>query len=84
MGVAFLSFFFLFLSFFKFIYFNWRLSFFFLITYFILFLAVLSLHCYMWAFSSCSEHRLLSNCGVWTSHCGGFSCGVWVLEVWTQ
>ena len=58
--------------------------FFFLITYFILFLAVLSLHCYMWAFSSCSEHRLLSNCGVWTSHYGGFSCGVWVLEVWTQ
>ena len=25
-------------------------------------------------FSSCSERRLLSRCGVWASHWGGFSC----------
>ena len=24
-------------------------------------------------FSSCSEQGLLSSCGAWTSHCGGFS-----------
>ena len=27
------------------------------------------------AFSSCSEQVLLASCGVWVSHCGGFSCG---------
>ena len=27
----------------------------------------------MWAFSSCGKQGLLS-CGVWASHCGGFSC----------
>ena len=26
------------------------------------------------AFSSCSEWELFSSCGVWPSHCGGFSC----------
>ena len=32
-------------------------------------------------FSSCGEWGLLSSCGVWTSHCGGFSrCGLWALE----
>ena len=25
-------------------------------------------------FSSCSEQGLLSSCGAWASHCGGFSC----------
>ena len=25
-------------------------------------------------FSSCSKQWLLSGCGAWTSHCGGFSC----------
>ena len=25
-------------------------------------------------FSSCGERGLLSSCGVWSSHCGGFSC----------
>ena len=39
---------------------------------------------FAWAFSSCSEWRLLSSCAVWASHYGGFSCcrahalGVWV------
>ena len=27
-----------------------------------------------WLFSSCVEWGLLSSCGVWVSHCGGFSC----------
>ena len=25
-------------------------------------------------FSSCGEQGLVSSCGVWASHCGGFSC----------
>ena len=25
-------------------------------------------------FSSCGEQGLLSSCGAWASHCGGFSC----------
>ena len=25
-------------------------------------------------FPSCGEWGLLSSCGVWASHCGGFSC----------
>ena len=29
---------------------------------------------HLWVFSSCSEQKLLSSCGVWASHCGGFSC----------
>ena len=28
----------------------------------------------MWAFSICVEQGLLSSCGAWASHCGGFSC----------
>ena len=32
---------------------------------FFLFLAVLSLHCCTWAFSSCSERGLLSSWGAW-------------------
>ena len=40
------------------------------------FLTVLGLPCCAWAFSSCSEQGLLSSCGAWASHCGGFSrCG---------
>ena len=27
-----------------------------------------------WAFSGCSEQGLLCSCGVWASHCDGFSC----------
>ena len=30
--------------------------------------------CCTWAFSSCGEWGLLFVCGVWSSHCGGFSC----------
>ena len=41
------------------------------ITYF---LAVLGLHCCTQAFSSCRERGLLSSCGAWASHRGGFSC----------
>ena len=37
---------------------------------FILFLAVLGLHCCAWVFSSCGEQR----CSALASHCGGFSC----------
>ena len=37
-------------------------------------LAVLGLHCCMWAFSSCSWRGLLSSCGTQASLCGGFSC----------
>jgi len=41
---------------------------------FIYFLAILHLHCCVWAFSSCLEQRLLSSCGAQASHGGGFSC----------
>ena len=37
-------------------------------------MAVLGLHGCSWAFSSCSNWRLFSNCSAWTSHWGGFSC----------
>ena len=43
---------------------------------FTLFLAVLSLHCYVRAFSSYSQCGLLSSCSAWASHCGGSSCCV--------
>ena len=36
-------------------------------------LAVLSLHCCAWSLSSCRKQGLLSSCGVWASHCSGFS-----------
>ena len=46
-------------------------------------MAVLGLRCCSWAFSSCSEHGLLSSRGAWASYCGGFSCcGAWALA-WT-
>ena len=41
---------------------------------FILFLAPLGLHCHARALASCCERGLLSSCGAWASHCGGFSC----------
>ena len=28
----------------------------------------------VWAFSSCGEQKLLSDCDAWASHCSGFSC----------
>ena len=37
-------------------------------------LAPLGLHCHAWALASCCERGLLPSCGVWASHCGGFSC----------
>ena len=42
-------------------------------------LAVLGLHCCAWASSSHNEWELLSSCGTWTPHRGGFSCGAWAL-----
>ena len=55
------------------------------------FLAVVSLCCCTWAFSSCGKWRLLSRyvCGLlikWASHCSG-QClpgGAWTLAVWLQ
>ena len=41
---------------------------------FVLFVAVLSLCCCAWAFSSCGERGATLCCGVKASHCGGFSC----------
>ena len=38
------------------------------------FLAVLGVHCYMQAFSSCGELRLLSRRDAQASHSGDFSC----------
>ena len=36
-------------------------------------------------FSSCGKQGLLSSCGVWASHCGGFSyCGAWALDSWAS
>ena len=45
-----------------------------IIIYYIHMLAVLGFRCCLWAFSTCSNHGLLSSCGVWASHWGGFSC----------
>ena len=33
-----------------------------------------SSNCSGWAFSRCDKQGLLFSCGVWASHCGGFSC----------
>ena len=44
------------------------------IFYFMLFLVVLSLCCYVQAFSSCGKQGLLSSCSARASHCSGFSC----------
>ena len=49
-----------------------------------LFLAVLSLHCWAWAFSTCEEWGPLS-WGAQASHCSGFPCcGAWVLSSWAS
>ena len=49
---------------------------------FYLFLVALGLPCCTRASSSCHELGLLCSCGVWASHCCGFSCcGAWVLGV---
>ena len=42
--------------------------------FYYLFLAVLGLHCWAWAFSSCGESGATLHCGAWASPCGGFSC----------
>ena len=49
-------------------------SFFSPIFIYLLLLAVVGLHCYMQAFSSCSDQGLYSSCSAWASHCSGFSC----------
>ena len=42
----------------------------------LLFLAVLGLHCYLQAFSNCSDRGPFASCSVQASHCCGFSsCG---------
>ena len=35
-------------------------------------------------FSLVAEWRLLSSCGVWATHCGGFSCEVQALGSWAS
>ena len=45
-----------------------------LFIYYLKVLVSLGLCCYVQAFSSCGEQGLLSSCGVWASHSGGFSC----------
>ena len=51
--------------------------------FFNVFLVVLGLHWCTWPFSSCGEWGHLSNCGAWTSHCGGFySSRAWALDPW--
>ena len=50
-----------------------------------LFLVVLGLHCYAWAFSSCGEWGLLSSCVARASHCGGFfCCRAWAPGTWAS
>ena len=43
------------------------------IYYLFLFLAVLGLRCFTQASSRCGEQGLLSRCGLWASHCSGYS-----------
>ena len=44
---------------------------------------MVGVHCCTQAFSSCSKQGLLSSCGAWASHCGGFSCcEAWALGLW--
>ena len=45
-----------------------------LLSFFLLFLTVLGLHCYMKAFSRCSKWGLLSSRSASTSRRSGFSC----------
>ena len=44
------------------------------------FLAVLGLHCFMWAFSSCGKQGLLF-IFMWVSHCSGLPCSEHRLQV---
>ena len=62
------------------------MSFVFIVNLFIyLFLAALSLHCCILAFSSRSKQELLSNCSAWASHCSGFSCcGAQAQQLWVM
>ena len=54
-----------------------------LILFMYLFVAVLGLHCCARACSSCGEPGPPSSCGVWASHCSGFSrCGAQALGTW--
>ena len=52
-----------------------------------LFLTYLFIFGCMWTFSCCSRQRLLC-CGVWASHCSGFSCwehrlqDLWAQKLW--
>ena len=47
---------------------------------FLIFLAVLELHCYEGFFSGCGEQGLLFSCGAQVSHCSGFIyCQTWAL-----
>ena len=50
------------------------------------FLVVLGLHCFIWAFSGCREHLLLSSHGgIQACHCSGFSYfRAEALGVWTS
>ena len=51
------------------------------IYYLFLFLAVLGLRCFTQSSSRCGEQGLLSRCGLWASHCSGFSrCRAWPPE----
>ena len=45
----------------------------FIFIYLLIFVCVVSLLLHG-LFSSCSKRGLLSSCGTWASHCGGFSC----------
>ena len=48
--------------------------------FYLFILGVLGLHCHAQAFSSCSEQKLLSSCGLRASHCSEFSfCRAWAL-----
>ena len=62
---------------------NFPLKKFYLFIY-LLFLAALGLHCCIQNFSSCNKRRLLSRCGTWAFHCGGFSCEPRALGAWAQ
>ena len=58
---------------------NWRWEFIYLYI-----LAVLRLHCCAWAFSICSEQRLLSHFSAWGFHSSDFSCGAQALGSWAS
>ena len=55
-----------------------------ILEFFFFILAVLGLHGCARAFSSCSKQELISSCGAWASHCGGFFCGAQALGWWAS